>query len=281
MDFQNLSGLCGYLGRLPDAFEAARNALTDLEKVPASNPDKTTRTIFSHGWAAWAAARRGEDAAAAEHFGKAIDLHGEDWLGSLDGACHCTWLARSGDFDPARTTGEKNAQLCVRKGDLPNQTFVFATQALVERLSWAAGDSGRKTLDEMQAFAEEAVKVGKRSGNHYYYTFALLEAGRCAAARAGYEGDRCDEHVDRARRYLAEAESRADYAASREYPGGYRTIHADIHVIRAQLAKLAGDAQTVHDQCKKAIAICNDPTCDYAWAKQDALALLADTDSET
>ncbi|MCH7885401.1 MAG: hypothetical protein IIC01_09145, partial [Planctomycetes bacterium] len=65
----------------------------------------------------------------------------------------------------------------------------------------------------------------------------------------------------------AEAESRADY-------GGYREIHADIHVTRAQLAKLAGDAQTMHEQCEAAIAICDDPTCDYAWAKEDALALM-------
>jgi len=97
---------------------------------------------------------------------------------------------------------------------------------------------------------------------------------RCAAARAGYERDRRDEHVDRAKRYLAEAESRADYA-------GYRTILADIHVTRAQLARLAGDAQTMRKQCEKAIAICDDPTCDYAWAKQDAQSLLADTDCKT
>ena len=53
-----------------------------------------------------------------------------------------------------------------------------------------------------------------------------------------------------------------------------------IHVTRAQLAKLAGDAQAMQEQCEQAIAICDDPTCDYAWAKQDALALLADTDPE-
>ncbi|MGB2987653.1 MAG: hypothetical protein WBE26_17445, partial [Phycisphaerae bacterium] len=106
-------------------------------------------------------------------------------------------------------------------------------------------------------------------GHHYSYTYALLEAGRCAAARAGYEGDHHDEHVAAAKRYLAEAESRADYA-------GYRLIHADIHVTRAQLAKLAGDTQAMHEHCKEAIAICNDPTCDYAWAKQDAQGLIAD-----
>ena len=82
--------------------------------------------------------------------------------------------------------------------------------------------------------------------------------------------NRCDEHVARAERYLDEAESRADYA-------GYRTIHADIHVTRAQLAKLAGDMQAMHEQCKKAIDICNDPTCDYAWAKEDAERLIADS----
>ena len=100
-------------------------------------------------------------------------------------------------------------------------------------------------------------------------TCALLEAGRCAAARAGYESDRYEEHVADAKRCLAEAESRADYA-------GYRIIHADIHVTRAQLAKLAGDAQAMHEKGEKAIAICNDPTCDYAWAKEDAQALIAD-----
>ena len=97
---------------------------------------------------------------------------------------------------------------------------------------------------------------------------------RCAAARAGYEGERCDEHVTGAARYLAEAESRADYA-------GYRIIQADIHVTRAQLAKLAGDMPAMHEQCEKAIAICEDPTCNYAWAKKDASALMAETNSET
>ena len=47
------------------------------------------------------------------------------------------------------------------------------------------------------------------------------------------------------------------------------------------LAKLAGDGKAMHEQCEKAIAICDDPICDYAWAKQEASALLADTDSET
>ncbi len=62
---------------------------------------------------------------------------------------------------------------------------------------------------------------------------------------------------------------------------GYRVIHADIHVTRAQLAKLADDMPAMHEQCEKAIAICNDPTCDYAWAKHDAADLMADTDSAT
>ncbi len=268
---QNLSESCGCLGRLPDAFEAARNGLSNLKNVPASDRLKTAYTIFSHGYAAEAAARRGQDAAAAEHVGKAIDLRREDWLFGIGGACHCTWLARSGDFKRARTAGEKNAAVSAEQLGLHEQTSVFATQALVERLAWAAGDSGRKTLDEMQAFAEKAVEVGKRSGSHYYYTCALLEAGRCAVARAGYEGDRYAEHVARGKRYLAEAESRADYA-------GYRIIHADIHVTRAEFAKLAGDMPSMHEQCEKAIAICNDPTCDYAWAKQDAERLMANSE---
>ncbi|MGB2985263.1 MAG: ATP-binding protein, partial [Phycisphaerae bacterium] len=139
MAFQNLSGLFERLGRLRDAFEAAKNGLTNLEKVPASHRVKTLYTIFSHGWAAGAAAQRGE-AAAAEHFEKAIDLHREDWLLSLPGAWHCTWLARSGDFKRARTAGEKNTAMCAEHGYLLEQTFVFATHALVERLAWAAGD---------------------------------------------------------------------------------------------------------------------------------------------
>ena len=121
----------------------------------------------------------------------------------------------------------------------------------------------------MEAFPEKAVEVGKRSGHHYYYTYALLEAGRCAAARAVYEPDRGEEHVARAKRYLAEAKSRADYA-------GYRLILADIHVTYAQLAKLRGDTKTMREQCEAAKAICNDPTCDYAWAREDAEKLLAD-----
>ncbi len=267
---QNLSELFGFLGRLPDAFETARTALTDLEKVPPSDPYKTDSTIFNHADAAEAAARRGEDAAA-EHFGKAIDLVNEDWLWGIPGAFHSTWLARSGDFDRARTTGEKNAAGYAEHAGLHEETFMFATQALIERLAWAAQDSGPEALDEMQAFADKALKVGKRSGHHYFYTCALLEAGRCAAARAGYEGDRYDEHVARAKRHLADAESRADYA-------GYLLIHADIHVTRAQLAKLAGDMPAMHEQCEKAIAICNDPTCDYAWAKQDAERLMANSE---
>ena len=279
-DFRNLSELLGYLGRLSDAFEAATNALTDLEKVPASHRMKTFSTIFSHGYAASAAGQRGQDVTAAEHFGRAIELHSEDWLWGIRGGNHCTWLARSGDFDRARTAGEKNAAGYGEQAGLSEQTFMFATQGLVERLAWAAADSGRKTLDEMEAFADRAVGVGKRSGDHYVYTYALLEAGRCAAARAEYEPDRREAHVASAKRYLAEAESRANFAASDEYPGGYQIIHADIHVTRAQLAKLASDTQGMHEQCEKAIAICNDPTCDYAWAKQDALALLADTDQD-
>ncbi len=142
---------------------------------------------------------------------KAIDLHSEDWLWGLPGAWHCTWLACSGDFDRTRTAGEKNAALCAELAGLHEQTFVFATQALVGRLAWATGDPKRKTLDEMQGFAKEAVKIGKRSGHHYFYTCALLEAGRCAAARAGFEGDRYAEHAandPRARRFVKLVASR-------------------------------------------------------------------------
>ncbi len=273
-DFQNLSELHDYLGRLPAAFEVAKDALADLDKVRASHPANTPFTIFSYGLAAWAAAQRGQDPTAAKHFERAIDLHTVDWLWSLIGAWQCTWLARSGEFEPARMAGEKNAAWGAEHGSLLERTGALASQSLTERLAWAAGDSERKTLDEMERFAERAVEVGKRSGHHYYNTCALLEAGRCAAARAAYEGDRCDEHVARAKRHLTEAGSRADYA-------GYCIIHADIHVTRAQLARLAGDTQTMRKQCEAAIDICDDPTCDYAWAKEDALALLAGTNLET
>ena len=45
-------------------------------------------------------------------------------------------------------------------------------------------------------------------------------------------------------------------------------------VARAELAKLADDEEGMGEQCAKAIAICDEPDCGYAWAKQDAQALL-------
>lgn len=66
---------------------------------------------------------------------------------------------------------------------------------------------------------------------------------------------------------LSEAEDRAEY-------GGYRLIEADAHVARARLARLDGDEEGVRTHCRAAIDICDDPECGYAWAKQDAEALI-------
>ena len=49
---------------------------------------------------------------------------------------------------------------------------------------------------------------------------------------------------------------------------------ADLHVARAELAGLGGDKEAMHDQCDKAIAICEARDCGYAWAKQDAQGLV-------
>ena len=49
---------------------------------------------------------------------------------------------------------------------------------------------------------------------------------------------------------------------------------ADLHISRAELAKLAGDDKEMRVQCDKAIAICEATDCGYAWAKQDPEALL-------
>ncbi|UCE62335.1 MAG: hypothetical protein JSU63_11595 [Phycisphaerales bacterium] len=68
-------------------------------------------------------------------------------------------------------------------------------------------------------------------------------------------------------RNLTEPEDRADY-------GGYRLIQADAHVARGELARLMGDEAKVREECRAAIAICDDATCGYAWAEQDAEALL-------
>ncbi len=74
-------------------------------------------------------------------------------------------------------------------------------------------------------------------------------------------------HAAEAARYLNEAEQRADDA-------GCRLILADLHVARAELASLAGDKKAMRDYGDKAIAISDEPDCGYAWAKQDAQALL-------
>jgi hypothetical protein len=73
--------------------------------------------------------------------------------------------------------------------------------------------------------------------------------------------------MQQAKRRLDEVEQRAAFAE-------YRLIEADAHVSRAELAKLAGDEQTMRKECEAVIAICDDPTCGYAWAKQDAEKLL-------
>ena len=67
---------------------------------------------------------------------------------------------------------------------------------------------------------------------------------------------------------------RADEAEQRPTDAGYRLILADLHVARAELAQLAGDDEAMRDHCREAIAICDEPDCGYAWAKQDAQALL-------
>ena len=55
---------------------------------------------------------------------------------------------------------------------------------------------------------------------------------------------------------------------------GYRLIEADAHVARAELVQLAGNEDTTRRQRYEAIAICETPDRNYAWAKQYALALL-------
>lgn len=57
---------------------------------------------------------------------------------------------------------------------------------------------------------------------------------------------------------------------------GYRLITADAHVTRAQLAVIANDVDEASKRCRLAIDICDLPDCGYAWAKQDAQAILND-----
>ena len=73
---------------------------------------------------------------------------------------------------------------------------------------------------------------------------------------------------------MPQAKRRLDEVDQRAAFGEYRLIEADAHVARAELAKLAGDEETMRRECEAAIAICDDPTCGYAWAKQDAEKLL-------
>ena len=157
--------------------------------------------------------------------------------------------------------------MCQEEGGLHDQTFALATQGRIERLAWAADDPHPAGLEVMAGYARQAVDVGRRSGHHFYLTYALLEAGRCGVTRARYQREERAAYVAEATRTLDEVQQRAD-------DSGYRLILADLHVARAELAQLADDKAAMRDHCDKAIAICDQPDCGYAWAKQDAQALL-------
>ena len=273
VDCQNLSECYTRLGELPTATRAAAEALDLAKRIPDNDPRKHPYTQFSHGYAAVAQALLGDDEAATEHFGAALDLGTNDYLASLDGGWHSTWLAQRGEIGRARGDAAQNAAACKKVGDLPSQTFARATQALIERLAWVTGDPERRTLEEMTEHVEAAVEVGRRSGAHFFLTCALLEAGRCATARAEYEPQRREEFVGQAERYLDQAEERAE-------EGEYRLILADAHVTRAELARLAGDEEQMRAHCQEAIRICEEPKCGYAWARQDAEKLLAKSEPE-
>ncbi len=266
-DCQNLCESHMTLGGLADAAEAASNALKYVGKMPDEHEFKNGYTEFSRGYAATIAALCGDNETTSDHFTAAVELDQDDWLGSFDGGWHCAWLARHGEFDRARSAGQENAAFCKEEGGRLHQTFALATQALVERLAWAAGDPQRAGLEVMAGYARQAVDIGRRSGHHFYLTCALLEAGRCAVTRARYDLPNRPAHVGEATRYLDEAEQRAADA-------GYRLILADLHVARAELAGLADDKEALGHHCREAIAICDAPDCGYAWAKQDAQALL-------
>ena len=120
----------------------------------------------------------------------------------------------------------------------------------------------------MYRYARDAVEVEHRSGSYHGPARTMLEAGRCAITYATHDESQRARLIREAERYLTEAEDRAAYS-------GYRLIEADANVARAQLARLADDEEQVRGHCQTAIDICNDPTCGYAWAKQDAEALLA------
>ncbi len=266
-DCQNLSESHRMLGHLDRAAQAASNALGYAGKMPDEHHFKDFYTQMSHAFVAMIAALCGDDEAPSGHFAAAIKLDPNDWLYSGPGHWHCTWLSRRGQFDHARSAARTNAAICREGGGLREQTFTLATQALIERLACAADDPQRAGLDVMAGYARAAVDIGRRSGHHFYLTWALLEAGRCAVTRARYDPPDRPAHVAEATRYLDEAEQRAADA-------GYRLILADLHVARAELAGLAGDEEALRDHCEKALAICNAPDCGYAWAKQDAQALL-------
>ncbi len=269
VDCRNLCESHMVMGGLARAAEAASNALDFAGKMPDGHERKNGYTELSHGSAATIAALGGDDETASGHFAAALKLGPDDWLGLLDGCWHCTWLARRGQFDRARPAGQENAAWCQAKGGLHSQTFALATQGLIERLAWAADDPHRAGLEVMAGHARRAVDIGRRSGDHFYLTCALLEAGRCAVTSARHQRPDRQAHVAEATRYLDEAEQRAADV-------GYRLILADLHVARAELAKLAGDDEAMCHHCREAIAICEAPDCGYAWAKQDAEALLAD-----
>ena len=266
-DCQNLGESHMLRGALARAAEAASNALDYMSKMPDEHQVKNVYTVFSHGSVATIAALCADNEAASDHFAVAIKFVPLDWLPSLWGCWHCTWLARRGQFDQARAGAQKNAALCQEKGGLHEQTFSLATQGLMERLACAAADPHPAGLEVMADYARRAVDIGRRSGYHFYLTYALLEAGRCAVTRARYDPPNRPAHVAEATRYLNEAQQRAADA-------GYRLILADLHVARADLAKLAGDDEALRGHCREAIAICDAPDCGYAWAKQDAEALL-------
>ncbi|MCZ6655011.1 MAG: ATP-binding protein [Planctomycetota bacterium] len=255
------------VGGLADAAEAASDALKYVGEMPDEHQFKNAYTEINHGWAATIAALRGDDEGASGHFAAAIKFARIDWLVSLRGCSHCAWLARRGEFDRARATAENNTEQSEQVGHLTSQTFALATQALVERQAWATNDPQRAGLELMADYARRAVDIGRRSGYDFFLTIALLEAGRCGVTRARHDSSDRQVHVAEATRFLNKAEQRADDA-------GYRLILADLHLARAELAKLAGDKDAMREHCAKAIAICDAPDCGYAWAKQDAQALL-------
>ena len=267
VDCANLCESYLLLGRLPKAAEAAAQALDYVGRLPAGHLRKREYTQFGNEGAATTAASRGDDEAASKYFAASLKLDPDDWLIGLGGARHCTWLARRREFNRARSAAENNTRVCREEGQLHGVTLALATQGLVERLAWAADDPDRGTLDQMCAYAADAVQVARRSGYHFYLTYALLEAGRCAVTRAVFDPRAREASVREAQKHLTEAEQRAEYAE-------YRLILADAHVARAQLANLADDHQKMTHHCREAMEICDDPECGYAWVKEDARRLL-------